>query len=90
MKKRPTSRWQRKVSALPVAEMLEEIVTNGFTGLYLDKFAYADDGRSIMESLAKIVKRPPIFDFHGRSFWDLREIQTNSNDKEHASSKGVL
>ncbi len=75
MNKRPTSEWQKKASRLPVPEMLKEIVQKGFTGLYLDKFAYDDEAQALMESLGKVVKTPPIFDYHGRSFWDLRELE---------------
>ena len=72
MKGRRAARWQKKVSRLPAAEMIKALVDNGFTGLYLDKFGYLDDGKELMEAISKVVQAPPIFDHHGRSFWDLR------------------
>ncbi len=67
-------RWQEKISQSPVPEMIHELVKQGFTGLYIDKFGYLDEARAITEQLRKLVKTPPTYDKHGRSFWDLRLV----------------
>ena len=73
MRNRQTDTWQKETSGLPIPEMIQELKRNGFTGLYVDKFGYQDKGASIMNQLSQIIKTPPLFDHHGRSFWDIRE-----------------
>ncbi len=74
MRNRKIDKWQRRTGRLPIPEMIEELKRKGFTGLYIDKFGYKDGAASLMNQLSQIIKAPPLFDHHGRSFWDLREL----------------
>jgi len=73
MRRRDVSRWQKRTSRLDLPDMLKEITQKGFTGLYIDKFGYADAGGEIHNRLSQLLKTDPIYDKHGRSFWDLRD-----------------
>ncbi len=79
MRGRKTDRWQKQASGLPTLEMLTVLVQKGFTGLYVDKFGYPDEGQLIMAQLSQVIKIPPLFDYHGRSFWDLRQFAQELN-----------
>lgn len=87
MKGRKTDRWQKKTSRLKIKEMIPVLLQQGFTGLYIDKFGYVDDGQSIELQLIQLLNKPPIFDKHGRSFWDLRSysLQTIGLEKRRSS-----
>jgi phosphoglycerol transferase len=75
MRGREPDLWQRQTAQLDVSDMIHELKDKGFTGLYLDKFGYLDAADQMMRELSKVLKRPPLFDMHGRSFWDLREVK---------------
>lgn len=79
MRNRTVDKWQRRTSSLPLEEMIAELKKKGFTGLYLDKYGYEDEGIMMMNQLSQIVKAPPIFDHCGRSFWDLREVSLDNS-----------
>lgn len=73
MKGRRADAWQKATSSLPVPSMVSNLIKRGFTGLYVDKFGYEENDVIALETaLAEILKKPPIYDNHGRSFWDLR------------------
>lgn len=73
MKGRKIAQWQKQTSGLDVKGMLQEIVQNGFTGLYIDRNGYEDAGQSIESSLSQLLNAAPLIDKH-QSFWDLREL----------------
>lgn len=74
MRGRQTSDWQQQTSALEVPDMLHELIQKGFTGLYIDRMGYPDQGQSIELSLSQLLDAPPLIEGH-RSFWDLRTLR---------------
>src|SRR3954451_4410566 len=52
IKGRPEAEWQPEISALPAAEMAEQLVLKGFDGLYIDRFGYADRGMKLEQEMA--------------------------------------
>lgn len=72
--------WQKKVSSSSVPEMLDELISKGFTGLYLNRQGYKDHGLAIEKELAQILDIMP----HTRpnaSFWDLRAYANKINNR---------
>jgi phosphoglycerol transferase len=47
MKTRPIDEWQRRISALPVPELIAELAAAGFTGVTVDGNGYTDGGERI-------------------------------------------
>jgi phosphoglycerol transferase len=72
MKGRPEDEWQTRVAALPVPELVPELVEAGFEGIYIDRRGYADKAAEIEKALSEIVKEPPRTTQDGNlSFFDL-------------------
>ncbi|MBY0529284.1 MAG: hypothetical protein K2P51_03745 [Rhabdochlamydiaceae bacterium] len=71
IKGRPTDVWQRTISQMPLTEMLKELAYMGFSGLYLNRNGYADQGLEIEMQLFQILQQAP-FENKTASFWDLR------------------
>jgi phosphoglycerol transferase len=59
MKGRSGDEWQARVAALPVPEMVQELVEAGFEGIYIDRQGYADKAAEIERVLSQIVKESP-------------------------------
>jgi phosphoglycerol transferase len=76
LKGRPTDLWQRAVSQMPLTEMLKELAYMGFSGLYLNRNAYADQGSEIETLLTQLLQELP-FENETASFWDLRSFIHN-------------
>jgi phosphoglycerol transferase len=55
MKGRPADLWQQSIAAQPVPEMLESLAKAGFSGLYVDRFGYEDQGQKIEAELASLL-----------------------------------
>ena len=55
-KGRPREEWQRRVEALPPAKMVDRLEGYGFSGLVVDRRAYADGGRSLLVGLTEAGK----------------------------------
>lgn len=66
MKGREGDAWQSRVSALPVDEMIKEIVAKGFGGIYIDRNGCLDDGAKIEKQIGAILETKPIISEDGR------------------------
>jgi hypothetical protein len=55
-KGRSREEWQRRVEALPPAKMVDRLEGYGFSGLVVDRRAYADGGRSLLVGLTEAGK----------------------------------
>jgi phosphoglycerol transferase len=53
MKGRPADLWQQSIASQPVPEMLESLAQAGFSGIYVDRFGYEDQGQKIEAELAQ-------------------------------------
>jgi hypothetical protein len=66
VKGRPTAAWQQKTSELPPDTFLEEIATNGFAAVWVDRFGYPNRTATIETELAKVADGPPLISENGR------------------------
>jgi phosphoglycerol transferase len=73
---REGDRWQRKVVAKPVPEMVQALSAAGFRGIYLDRDGYPDGGAEIDARLSALLRIRPIeSDDHRRAFYPLAPIR---------------
>ena len=73
IKGRKADAWQRTVATLPVADMVQNLTTAGFQGIYIDRRGYEDKGASLERDLAELLGRTPLSGSNGRlSFFDIR------------------
>jgi phosphoglycerol transferase len=54
MKGREGDLWQKEVAAKPTKEFVETIALAGFSGIYLDRFGYSDNGTDMEKKLYQI------------------------------------
>jgi phosphoglycerol transferase len=57
---RQVIKWQQAVARLPVKEMLNELAYAGFTGIYLDRNGFLDQGKNLETQLTAILKQQPL------------------------------
>ena len=77
IKGRESDVWLRQVAAKPMPEMLETLAWAGFSGLYLDRFGYADGGEKIENQIKAVIGPPKLGSANNRliffSFAQLRD-----------------
>jgi len=72
MKGRPED-WSRELAGLPAATLVDAAVVAGFSGLYVDRFAYADRAAALEGEIGALLGGSPFVGVSGRhSFFDLR------------------
>lgn len=68
--------WQRTVAAKPPREMVETLAWAGFSGIYLDRFGYADKGAKLESELARVLGTVPLVSPNERlSFFDMSALR---------------
>jgi len=76
IKNREGDVWQRLVAAKPASEMAETLALAGFSGIYLDRFGYADQGAKLEGELSALLGAPPLVSQNKRlAFFDLTAQQ---------------
>jgi phosphoglycerol transferase len=60
MKGRETAQWQQKIAALPPDEMIHELKTAGFQGVYIDRAGYADRAVALEKELKRLLGKPSV------------------------------
>jgi phosphoglycerol transferase len=74
MKGRPVAIWQESVSTKPLHEFLNEIILAGFSGLYIDRSGYADQGKTLESELIALLNEKPLMSpMNDLIFFDLRQ-----------------
>lgn len=66
MRGRPIDQWQAGVAAEPPDQMVSTVRDAGFSGIFIDRFGYADNGGAIEAQLRTLLKSEPIADSQGR------------------------
>ena len=62
------------IAAEPVPQMVRDVRASGFSGIYVDRFGYADNGAMLEAELAQAVGAPPLVSPDGRlSFFQLSD-----------------
>lgn len=74
--------WQKLAAAKPAPELVETIALAGFSGLYLDRFGYQDNGDRLIAELAEITGAQRITSANDRlAFFDLSEYARKLREK---------
>lgn len=68
--------WQQAITSMPVADMVKAIVGAGFSGIYLDRFGYADNGVQIERDLSQILNEGPLVANPRLVFFSLEYYKT--------------
>jgi len=70
---RSVTKWQQAVTRQPVAVMLRDIAFAGFTGLYINRTGYLDNGRALEKELDSLLHVKPVFSPNKQMvFYDMR------------------
>ncbi len=78
MKGRPIGEWQKRVSQLPASKLLRKIAIAGFSGLYINRNGYEDNGKAIENNLMTILQQKPLENSTKELlFFDLRPYIAN-------------
>jgi phosphoglycerol transferase len=72
MKGRPTD-WEAELADEPVGQIVPAVAAAGFSGIYVDRFGYGDNGAGVERGIARIARTPPFASADNRlAFFDLR------------------
>ena len=73
---RPTD-WGAQTQSLPMTTLVDGVIAAGFSGIWVDRFGYADSGMTVIAELRQLLGAPPINSTDGRfAFFDLRRYAT--------------
>jgi phosphoglycerol transferase len=68
--------WMRAMALKPTAEMVEMLAWSGFSGVYVDRFGYNDNGAKLEGELGRLLGGTPVVSPDQRlTFFDLRPYQ---------------
>lgn len=82
VKGRENDVWLRDVAARPGQEMVEALAWAGFSGVYIDRFGYTDNGLKIESELSNALSVSPIVSPNERqTFFDLTAYQLRLKEK---------
>jgi phosphoglycerol transferase len=78
--------WQRAITSMPLSDMVEAMVCAGFSGIYLDRFGYADNGTEIERELSRAIGEGPLVASPRLAFFSLahhaKSLRTKMSDTE--------
>jgi phosphoglycerol transferase len=60
MKGEASDAWQQAVVGMPLSDMTQALACAGFSGIYLDRFGYADNGTQMVQDLSRILEEGPL------------------------------
>ncbi|MGE0132512.1 MAG: hypothetical protein AB7U82_30890 [Blastocatellales bacterium] len=76
IKGRENDVWMRDVSLKPGQQMIEALAWAGFSGVYIDRFGYTDNGAKIESELSSALSAAPVISPNERQvFFDLTGYQ---------------
>lgn len=82
VKNREGDVWQKIVTARPVNEMVESLSIAGFSGIWIDRFGYSDDGANPERELASLLQSTPLVSGNGRLvFYNLTDYARKLREK---------
>jgi hypothetical protein len=92
IKNRDIDRAQQGVASLPPEELLQNLAFAGFSGLYVDRFGYQDNGAAMQGELSNILQTQPLTSPNGRLlFYNLadygRSLREKYSDSEWETKK---
>ena len=75
MKGRDGDVWEKNVAAQPIDQMVETLMSAGFGGIYIDRFAYLDHGAKLESDLSTALRTTPVVSENRRlSFFKFPEM----------------
>jgi hypothetical protein len=74
--------WIHSVSAKPVSQMVASILAAGFSGIYIDRYGYTDQGASIEARLGQLLGEEPLASGDGRHSFFLLDQSIAGRIKE--------
>ena len=80
-------KWQQQVSSKPVNELLETISFAGFSGIYIDRFGYADNGAEVEKQISSILKVSPIISGNQRLVFYNMDLYNNMRKAGYAATE---
>ena len=67
-------KWLDRLRQRPISEIIPAVAASGFDGLYIDRYGYADNAKSLEANLRTILGEEPLVSDNGRlSYFDLRQ-----------------
>jgi phosphoglycerol transferase len=66
IKNHDADRVQQEVASLPVAQLVEALAFGGFSGIYVDRYGYEDDGAAVESQLSEALQSKPLISPNGR------------------------
>lgn len=82
MKGRKGDFWLREVAVMPPDRMVETLSLAGFSGIYLDRYGYADRGRDLEKRLGALLNTKPIVSANNRLvFFNMMKYKENLKAK---------
>jgi hypothetical protein len=88
--------WVDDLAGMPTATVLDAAAAAGFSGLYIDRFGYADRAAALENEVRRRLGTEPVVSAYGRhSFFDLRDYRarleaTHSPEQLAALRRAVL
>ncbi len=72
IKRREGDIWQSAVTAKPLPELVSTLALAGFSGIHVDRYAYADNGVELVANLQRLLGTTPLADARNRfAFFDM-------------------
>jgi phosphoglycerol transferase len=69
---RPQGNWYQSTANMPIQKIIPTLRNAGFSGIYIDRFGYPDNGTQIEKTLQQQLQTSPITSSNNRlSFWKL-------------------
>jgi phosphoglycerol transferase len=86
IKNREVDLAQRRLASLPPAELAEALAVAGFSGIYVDRFAYEDNGTALESELSNVLQSAPSASPNGRlAFFNLNDYANRLRQKYSSS-----
>ena len=90
IKNRDTDRAQQHVASLPPEELIKALAFEGFTGLYMDRLGYDDNGAALEAKFSQILQAKPLNSPNGRLlFFNLSDYGRTLREKYSESEWAV-
>ena len=72
IKNRDTDLALRQLASVPPTELVLKLVATGFSGIYVDRYGYEDNGAALESELSKVLQAEPLTSPNGRlAFFNL-------------------
>jgi len=88
---RPTAIRAQELSLKPIDEQLPELVRMGFSGIWVDRFGYEDNGADVEKSLRELLQIEPLVSSDERTaFFDMTGYAARSGGESPATSRSAV